>query len=347
MIRKPGLPVLALATLLVTACATNVPETTTPLPAERPAFSLSPQMQDRILALDPQQVTQSDVKEILARGPAPRIVNIHGGIYPVHLVMKSFSEFLVGMGYPENSVRLPGDGSYSFSCYDSSEKIAGSIAWFYEHEGMRPMLVGHSQGGIQAVKVLHELAGNFETRVPVWNPLTRQKEARYEITEPLSGNPLPVVGLKVSYATAIGAGGLTRVLPNQWKMMRRLRHVPDSVVEFTGFYMGMDLLGGDLLGFGSGNLYEANGTAHVRNVQLPTGSNHFNVPATRHLLDSQEIIDWIYNYTPSEKPTLDTEFSSDSRHILWAADVWYSIRKHWVLELQRVIGAQRSQDYGN
>ena len=24
---------------------------------------------------------------------------------------------------------------------------------------MRPMLIGHSQGGIQAVKILHELAG--------------------------------------------------------------------------------------------------------------------------------------------------------------------------------------------
>ena len=27
---------------------------------------------------------------ILAAGPTPRILNLHGGIYPVHLVMESF-----------------------------------------------------------------------------------------------------------------------------------------------------------------------------------------------------------------------------------------------------------------
>jgi len=30
----------------------------------------------------------------------------------------------------------------------------------------------------------------------------------------------------------------------------------------------------------------------------------------------------------------------DSSHILWAAGVWYSIKKHWVLELQRLLGAK-------
>ena len=304
-------------------------------------------MEERILAIDPSQITQADVKEVLAISPAPRIVNIHGGIYPVHVIMESFSEFLMGMGYPESSVRNPGDGSFSFSCYDNSEKIAGAIAWYYEKEGMRPMVVGHSQGGIQAVKVLHELAGNFEPKVAVWNPLTDEAEERYEIREPLTGYPTPVVGLQVSYATAVGAGGLTRFLPNQWKMMKKLRKVPDTVIDFTGFYMGMDILGGDMLGFGSGNQYESSGAARVRNVILPTGSNHFNVPSTKHLLKSSQITDWIYNYTPSEKPTVDVVFDSDSSHILWAADVWHSIKKHWVLELQRVIHAQRDRNYAN
>jgi hypothetical protein len=123
--------------------------------------------------------------------------------------------------------------------------------------------------------------------------------------------------------------------------------VPDSVIDFTGFYMGMDLLGGDLLGFGSGNQYAPIGAARVRNVRLPTGSNHFNIPSTQHLLENSQMTEWIYNYIPSEEPTLDIEFGSDSSHILWAADVWHSIRKHWVLELQRVIYAQRDQTYAN
>ena len=154
-----------------------------------------------------------------------------------------------------------------------------------------------------------------------------------------------MVGLKVSYATAVGAGGLTRILPNQWKMMRKLRRVPDSVVEFTGFYAGGDLLGGDMLGFGSSNHYEPDGTARVRNVLLPSGNNHFNTPSTRHLLESREITDWLNNYEQTNRPTLDVEFDSDSSHVLWAGDVWHSIKKHWVLELQRLINAQQEQVY--
>jgi hypothetical protein len=34
------------------------------------------------------------------------------------------------------------------------------------------------------------------------------------------------------------------------------------------------------------------------------------------------------------------KFDAESDHILWAADVWYSIKKHWVLELQRLLAAQ-------
>lgn len=344
---KPFACWLMTLAIMLAGCASKPPTQTAPLATGQPDLSLSSEMQDRILAIDPEKISASDVEQILSVGPAPRIVNIHGGIYPVHLVMESFSEFLIGMGYPESSVRNPGDGSYSFSCYDNSEKIAGAIAWYYESEGMRPMIVGHSQGGVQAVKVLHMLAGNFDSYVSVWNPLTSQFEQRYEIREPLTGNPTPVVGLKVSYATAVGAGGLTRILPNQWKMMRKLRKIPDTVVDFTGFYMGLDLLGGDMMGFGSGNQFEPTGSAEVRNVRLPTGSNHFNIPATKQLLELPQATDWIYDYQPSDEPTLDGEFGSDDSHIQWAADVWFSIRKHWVLELQRVILAQREQTYAD
>jgi hypothetical protein len=256
--------------------------------------------------------------------------------------MKSFSQFLIGMGYPEAKIRNPRNGSYSYSCYESSEKIAGSIAWFYEREGMRPMMVGHSQGGIQAVKVLHELAGHFSEQIPVWNPLTDESEKRYSIIDPLTGSERPVVGIQLSYATAVGAGGITRFLPNLWSMLSKLRRIPDSVEEFTGFYMGLDMFGGDLLGFGPSNEYEPNGTAKVRNVRLPTGYNHITVPVTKHLAGSQEIRDWINSYQPTEEPELTVTFASSSTNILWAADVWHSIKKHWCLEAQHLIRAKRA-----
>ncbi|HXX57877.1 MAG TPA: hypothetical protein VEI96_07730 [Thermodesulfovibrionales bacterium] len=308
-------------------------------------YGIDPATEDEILALDPDRITEKEIKDTLSHAPAPRIMNIHGGIYPVHLAMKSFSLFLIGMGYPEAKIRNPKDGSYSYSCYESSEKLAGIIAWYYEKEGMSPMVVGHSQGGIQAVKVLHELAGSFGTSVPVWNPLTDSSEERYSIIDPLTGEERPVVGgVEVSYASAVGAGGLTRFLPNQWSMIAKLRKIPDSVEEFTGFYMGLDLLGGDLMGFSSVNSYEPNGTATVRNVRLPAGYSHVFVPVTKQLAESQEIKDWINDYVPTDEPELNVTFQSSSANILWAADVWHSVKKHWCLEAQRLIRSKRAME---
>lgn len=315
---------------------------------ERGPVWLPRELEDRILELNPTNVTAQDVSEVLSRAPAPRVINIHGGIARVIPRMISFSEFLIGMGYPAVSLTNPSDGTYSFSCYESSEKIAGVIAWFYEREGLRPMMVGHSQGGMQVVKVLYKLADSPPAKLHVWNPLTWKKEKRCEITDPLTGQPRPVAGLRLPYVTSVGAGGLTRVLPNQWDMTFRLRTIPDSVEEFTGFCKELDLLGGDYLGYGSANHFKSAGTAAVRNVWLPTEYKHGEIPDTKHLLKGRQIRDWLSAYRPSDEPVstprLDVQFDTDSHHILWAADVWYSVKKHWVLELQRLIRAQRARN---
>jgi len=308
-------------------------------------LKLAPEVEDKILALDPDNVTAQDVCDILSNAPAPRIINIHGGIAKVIARMVSFSEFLIGMGYPAVSLTNPSDGTYSFSSYESSEKLAGVIAWYYEKEGLRPMMVGHSQGGFQVVKVLYRLAEKPPAKLHVWSPLTWEAESRREIIDPLTGEKRPVAGLVLPYSTSLGAGGLTRCLPNQWDMCFRLHIIPDSVEEFTGFCKGRDLLGGDFLGYGSANHYKPNGKAVVRNVWLPTEYKHGSIPDTKHLLESQAMKDWINNYRPANEliatPQLDQQFDSDSSHILWAADVWFSIKKHWVLELQRLIQAKR------
>ena len=307
---------------------------------------LSSDLERQILALNPTNVTARDIREVLSRAPAPRVINIHGGISWVIPRMVSFSEFLIGMGYPALSLTNPSDGTYSFSCYESSEQIAGMVAWFYEREGLRPMLVGHSQGGMQVVKVLHQLAAKPPAQLHVWDPLTWKKEERCDFIDPLTGQSRPVVGLQLPYASSVGAGGLTRVLPNQWDMSLKLHSIPDSVEDFTGFCKKKDLFGGDLLGYGSVNHYKAEGKAAVRNVWLPSEYKHGMIPDTQHLLKSQAIKDWIDAYHPTDEPIvtakLDAQFDADSRHILWAADVWYSVKKHWVLELQRLIQAKHS-----
>lgn len=307
---------------------------------------LSAEVKARLLALNPEQVTPEEVRDLLSQNPAPQVINIHGGILPIKTGMNSFTQFLIGMGYPEASIRNPGDGSYTYGYYDDSDMIAGTIAWYYERDGLRPMLVGHSQGGIQAIRVLHKLAGDYGKKEAVWNPVTGKEENRYEITDPLTGGTRPVLGLQVSYATAAVAGGLARMLPNEWDMNSQLRKIPDSVEDFTGFQKGMDVLGGDFFGYGSANDYYATGSAKVRNVRLPAASPHSTIPYTKGLLSSQAIRDWVSNYQRDGKGETESGADPVNAQMLWAAEVWHDVKKHWVLELQRLIRAQ-GRDHHN
>ena len=52
-------------------------------------MALDAQLEARILALDPERVTDIEVRTVLAAGPTPRILALHGGVYPVHLLMDS------------------------------------------------------------------------------------------------------------------------------------------------------------------------------------------------------------------------------------------------------------------
>jgi hypothetical protein len=37
----------------------------------------------------------------------------------------------------------------------------------------------------------------------------------------------------------------------------------------------------------------------------------------------------------------------ETLHLMWAEDVWFSIKKHWVLELQRLLRARRVLMHGD
>ena len=298
-------------------------------------------LENRILALDAKNITEEDIQTTLQFAPAPRVHCVAGGTFLVHLQMNSFADFLVGMGYPRDKIRHPGNGSYSSPCIDSAPRIAGLLAWYYEKEGLRPMLIGHSQGGIQAMRILHELAGKMSSSINVWNPLTGWWEDRDYIIDPITGEQTPVTKVQCSFASVVGAGGMTRLLPYQWRMMFRLRTVPDSVIEFTGFYMHGDLLGGDLLGFADKNSYKHNGVAEVRSVLLPFGHDHYFVPNTKHLARNKSTRDWINAYEPNDTPGYP-DIDGPRTNIVWGAEVWTSIKRHWCLEAQRLIRAKRA-----
>jgi pimeloyl-ACP methyl ester carboxylesterase len=308
------------------------------------SLSLGAGLEERILALNPERISEQDVRATLSKGPTPRIILLHGGIYPVHLIMTSFATFLERMGYPEDKLRDPIDGAYSQSPYGNSERLAGEIAWFYEHDGVRPMMIGHSQGGMQAVKVLYELEGAFGDKIAVWNPVADTAEDRTTITDPLTGNTRPVVGVSVAYASAVGAGGAAFLLPNQWNMLHRLRTIPDSVEEFTGFIIPGDLVAWSFPGAPGASHYRHDSAAKVRNVTLPISYNHVTVPITSSLANDPRAREWINAYRPAGGDEEELKAPSDVRgdNILWAADVWFSIKKHWCLEAQQLIRVKRA-----
>ena len=345
-----NLVLVAALALLVGGCATGpyrAQEGTSATRAEGALNSLrlGAPLEDRILALNPERISATDVRDTLSKAPAPRIVLIHGGIYPVYLAMTSFADFLIAMGYPETSLRRQDgvlDSVYSYSPYQDSVQLAGMVAWYYERDGMRPMIVGHSQGGVQAVKVLDELAGVFGSEIAVWNPVADAAENRTTIVDPLSGTRRPVVGVTVSYASAVGAGGAALVLPNQWTMMHRLRTIPDTVDEFTGFSISGDIIALSFPGARGASEYHPNGKAIVRNVFLPGTYNHVVIPATRYLTADEAMRDWLDAYVPDRPGEAGAMPPGDRGGALWAADVWYFVKKHWCLELQRLIRARRA-----
>ena len=259
--------------------------------------------------------------------PAPRIINLAGSV-PI-VTMEPFAEFLIAMGYPEASLRNPRDGSLSTSSYTASEQLAGTVAWYYENDGMRPMLIGHSQGGMLVVRTLHELAGAFRDEVPVYDPVADAALPRTTIRDPYSHAQRPVVGLAVSFAAALATGALPRLLLGQWTMLPKLRKIPDTTLDFTGFTVPWDPIAGN---FGTGTPYVALGTAEVRNVTLPATYSHIGLPITEHLAANPVTRAWIDAYRPDAVPPVPDAPDVDVRNLLHAADLWYSIRVHWCSE---------------
>jgi len=334
------------ATVILWGCAT--PRSGPGLPgsaretagAWQQPMKLDPALERRILELDPEHITEHDVRTTLALGPTPRIILVHGGVAGTNLLMMNFGKFLVGMGYTDAKIRDPSDGDYSQSPFGSTERIAGEIAWYYEHDGVRPLLIGHSQGGIQTVKVLYELDGAFTDRIAVWNPTSDAPEDRFEIVDPLTGARRHVVGVSVAYASVVGAGGIALASPVHWSMAQRLHSIPNSVEDFTAFNIDFDLVA--WTGPGAAPFHH-NGTAQVRNVSLPATYNHIFVPLTQALASDAQMRDWINAYVPGadngNPPGADEGRGTNA---YWAADVWFSIKKHWCLEAQRLIRARRA-----
>ena len=334
---------IALA-LLVASCAT--PLAVTDQRAGPPApgsvlhgTAIATDVEDRILALDPLHVSDDDVRHTLALGPTPRIFKLHGGIFPTRLIMESFADFLIRMGYPERAVRDPGTGDTSHSPYESSIDLAGEVAWCYEHEGVRPMMIGHSQGGMQLVKVLYELDGKFDDRIDVFNPTDAICRGSHHDCRPADRQDTP--HHRPQAVVCVGRGRRRyRVAAAQ-----PMEH-GEPPVRHTGHRRRFHRLRTGrrpdrLDGPRTRDLYAALGTANVRNVRLPAAYSHLYVVNTARLGAEPNARAWINAWTPALTGK-DPPAGIDQENIQWAADVWYSIKQHWVIEAQRFVRARRA-----
>jgi hypothetical protein len=54
--------------------------------------------------------------------------------------------------------------------------------------------------------------------------------------------------------------------------------------------------------------------------------------------------DWINRYAPGKPADLSSLPEGLSDNVLWAANVWHGIKKHWCLEAQRLIRGRRHLD---
>ena len=288
-----------------------------------------------VQSLDCAKVTGADVAELLANRPAPRIILFQGSLSSV--TMDPFGEFLIAMGYPAQQIRAPRDGRLSQSSFGDSVHWAGTLAWYYESEGMMPMLIGHSQGGMMAIRILYELDGAFHDAIPVWNPLTGAALERTTIRDPRTGTTQPVKGLKVGYSAALATGKLMRIFLGQWDMIPKLRRIPDTAGSFTGFSIPWDPIAGTA---GDPEPYVAIGTARVRNVILPASTSHVRIPETLELAANAVTRAWIEAYVPENAAAPLQVADLDTTNLLHAADIWYSVKKNWCETAQQALRTQ-------
>jgi hypothetical protein len=322
----------AMLTVLSAAAASPADEA-----PRRAAYALDAAAIRDVLALNCSRVTSADIARLRAAGTTPRIILLQGSLAVV--TMEPFADFLIAMGYPAQQIRDPRDGRLSQGSFGDSQMWAGALAWYYESEGTMPMLIGHSQGGMLAIRILYELAGAFRDSIPVWDPLAGAALARTTIRDPRTGETRPVKGLTVGYAAAIATGKLPRIFLGQWDMIEKLRSIPDTAEDFTGFSIPWDAIAGTL---GDPEPYAAVGTTRVRNVTLPARTSHIRIPDTLNLAINEVTRGWIDAWSPEGAAPLPDAAGIDTTNIVHAADIWYSVKEHWCRSAQQALTTRES-----
>jgi hypothetical protein len=158
------------------------------------------------------------------------------------------------------------------------------------------------------------------------------------VHDPITGATRRFSDLRVPYAAVLATGTLMRKFPGFpgcVEDVKRLLKIPDSAEDFTGFQIEDDVF---TIGTGP---YQAVATAAVRNVVLSIATSHISAFRMNGLAQDADTRAWISAYRPGPAP--DPKSVPNAPNITQAADIWYSIKKHWCTEAQRLIQAQRTR----
>jgi len=260
---------------------------------------------------------------------APRIVLLQGSLGIV--TMAPFGQFLEGMGYPAAALLDPRTGEMTTDSDLDGRTLAGMLAWQYERDGVRPLIVGHSKGGGVVIDTLRALAGAYGNELALVDPRTLEPLLRTHFLDPVTGETRRVVDLTLPLASAIATGRLPRILRGQFELANVLRDVPDSTEWFVGFSIPYDPIAGTFAG--DEDPYRATGRAQVRNVVLPATTSHIGVPRAAHLARDPATRAWIDAYLPGAARPMPE--GVDTTNLVHAAELWYSIKRAWCGEAQR------------
>jgi hypothetical protein len=325
--------------------------------APTPTMGLEAFEEKEILALDPERITDYEVKHVLSQAPTPHIILFKGTRFAD---MESFGGFLAQMGYPATKLRNPQRRGYSYelswnftgcACLDCDDMV-GALAWYYETDGIVPMLIGHSGGGVNVSRILYGLANanrsiraeaGDKRRIFVWNPVTGKRDYRDMVRDPVTGASRHVSDLRVPYAVMFATGTLMRWwpgFPGCREDIPKLAYIPESVEDFTGFQIEND---GFTSGFGEfSSRLPGNPFPVVLNFMLPSTVDHINAFKMDGLADNAKTRAWINAYRPEVYEPIPQDTGLDVSNILHAAHMWYSIKKHWCVEAQRLILAKQT-----
>ena len=113
-------------------------------------------------------------------------------------------------------------------------------------------------------------------------------------------------------------------------------------MDFGNYQLPEFELSGSNFIVGPSNLFLASQTTANFTIDN-NGYLHVTVPVTGHLPDNAQFKAYIDAYrATTEKPDERTMPGSYSDNIYYAADNWFAIKKHWALELKRLVTARRS-----